>query len=100
MKTALSSPPCLVGPRTTAEARIALKAYDQVRRPRTQRIVESSRETGLILAGFKQETELNLDTLKERILPRWDFIVGFDTAKHRDEAVAIMDQELRCSQDI
>ena len=38
--------------KTTAEARIALKIYDQVRRPRTQRIVESSRGTGWIVAGF------------------------------------------------
>jgi salicylate hydroxylase len=81
--------------KTTAEARIALKVYDQVRRPRTQRIVESSRGTGLIVAGFKPETKLNLSTLREKLLPRWSFIVDFDIAKHHDEAVAIMDRELK-----
>lgn len=40
--------------RTPVEAVAALKAYDQVRRPRTQRIVESSRETGDMLIGVHE----------------------------------------------
>lgn len=79
--------------KTTTKARIALNVYDQVR-PRTQRIVELSRETGMIVAGLKQKTELNLNTLREKLLPRWNFIIDFDNAKHRDEAVAIMEREL------
>ena len=47
------------------------------------------------MQGFKPETELHLKTLREMLLPRWSFIVDFDNAKHRDEAVAIMDRELK-----
>ena len=37
--------------KTPVEVLTALKVYDQVRRPRTQRIVESSRATGDMLTG-------------------------------------------------
>lgn len=77
-----------------AEAIIALKVYDQSRRPRTQRIVESSRETGRILAGRGSETGLDLEKLREKLLPRWDFIIDFDNEKHRDEALELMEAEL------
>jgi salicylate hydroxylase len=81
--------------KTPAEARTALKVYDQVRRPRTQRIVESSRGTGLIVLGLGEETKLDFKKLREKLLPRWDFIIDFDNKKHRDEAVEIMEQELQ-----
>lgn len=77
-----------------AEAIIALKVYDQLRRPRTQRIVESSRETGKILAGRGFETGLDLEKLRDKLLPRWDFIIDFDNEKHRDEALELMEAEL------
>lgn len=81
--------------KTTVEAQIALKVYDQVRRPRTQRIVESSRNTGLILLGLNADMGLDLHKLREGLLPRWDFIVDFDNEKHRDKAVEIMEQLLK-----
>ena len=81
--------------KTPAEARTALKVYDQVRRPRTQRIVESSRDTGLIVAGLGEETKLDFGKLRAKLLPRWDFIVDFDNEKHRDEAVEMMERELK-----
>ncbi|THC93700.1 hypothetical protein EYZ11_006811 [Aspergillus tanneri] len=80
---------------TAAEARTSLKVYDQVRRPRTQRIVESSRGTGLIVSGLSEETKLDLGKLRANLLPRWDFIVDFDNEKHRDEAVEMMERELK-----
>ncbi|PYI19484.1 salicylate hydroxylase [Aspergillus japonicus CBS 114.51] len=80
---------------TAAEARTALQAYDQVRRPRTQRIVESSRATGLVLCGLGEETRLDLRSLRWSLLPRWDFIVDFDNEKHRDEAVELMERVLK-----
>ncbi|KAK2595021.1 hypothetical protein QQS21_007275 [Conoideocrella luteorostrata] len=80
--------------KNTAQAVVALRVYDQVRRPRTQRIVESSRETGMILTGRGGETGLDLAKLKEKLLPRWAFIVDFDNAKALDEAVQLMDEEL------
>ncbi|TVY14007.1 6-methylsalicylic acid decarboxylase atA [Lachnellula arida] len=81
--------------KTPAEALAALKVYDQVRRPRTQRIVESSRATGLIVAGLGEQTKLDIGKLRENVLPRWDFIIDFDNEKHRDEAVEMMERELK-----
>jgi len=82
--------------KTPAEALAALKVYDQVRRPRTQRIVESSRGTGLIMAGLGEETKLDFEKLRANLLPRWDFIVDSDNEKHRDEALEMMERELKC----
>ncbi|KAI1772912.1 FAD/NAD(P)-binding domain-containing protein [Hypoxylon cercidicola] len=81
--------------KSPTEALTALKVYDHVRRPRTQRIVESSRVTGLILAGRGEETGLDLGMLREKLVPRWDFIADFDNEKHRDEAVELMERELK-----
>lgn len=78
--------------KSTKEAENALKAYDEVRRPRTQRIVDSSRGTGEILSGRGGETKMPLDQVKEKLVHRWDFILGIELEKHRDEAVAIMDR--------
>lgn len=78
--------------KTMCEAVNALKAYDQVRRPRTQRIVESSLGTGAIMTGRGGETKMPLDQVKEKLAHRWDFILGIELEKHRDEAIAIMDR--------
>ncbi|KAI2605278.1 salicylate hydroxylase [Hypoxylon fragiforme] len=80
--------------RTPSEALTALKAYDRVRRPRTQRIVESSRATGEMLMGRHAET--GLDPKKFRsFCARWDFIIEIDMEKHRDEALQIMEAGLK-----
>lgn len=80
--------------RIPSEAVTALRVYDQVRRPRTQRVVESSRVTGDIMTGKGQETGLELAKLKEKLLPRWEFIIDFDVEKHIKEAREIFEREL------
>lgn len=80
--------------KSVAEARVALGVYDQARRPRTQRIVESSRGTGVIMTGKGEETGLNLEKLRQKLLPRWDFILDFDNKKACDDAVEMMTAEL------
>ena len=80
--------------RIPSEAVTALRVYDQVRRPRTQRVVESSRATGDIMTGKGQETGLELAKLKEKLLPRWEFITDFDVEKHIKEAREIFAREL------
>ncbi|KAK4233165.1 salicylate hydroxylase [Achaetomium macrosporum] len=74
-----------------AEARLALQAYDAVRRPRTQRIVESSRGTGAILSGQGGDAD---PYVKEpgTLLRRWDFIVDLNVEEHVKEAVEVMDR--------
>lgn len=78
--------------KTTKDAVNALKAYDEVRRPRTQRIVESSRGTGVIMTGRGGETKMPLEQVREKLVHRWDFILDIDLEKHRDEAIIIMDR--------
>lgn len=77
--------------KSPVEAVAALRVYDQVRRPRTQRIVESSRATGDMLIGVK---ELDAETAKS-FMSRWDFIIDIDMEKHRDEALQMMEKELK-----
>lgn len=77
--------------KTPAEAITALKVYDHVRRPRTQRIVESSKATGDMLIGVH---ELDPETSKS-FMSRWDFIIDIDMEKHRDEALQTMENELK-----
>ncbi|KAI1272727.1 hypothetical protein F5Y07DRAFT_378971 [Xylaria sp. FL0933] len=76
---------------TPSEAVTALQVYDQVRRPRTQRIVESSRVTGTMLSGSEG---LDQETLRT-FMSRWDFIVDIDMERHRDEAIQMMEAKLR-----
>ncbi|KAI1656175.1 hypothetical protein F4813DRAFT_397624 [Daldinia decipiens] len=80
--------------KTPTEALTALKVYDQVRRPRTQRIVESSRITGNMLIGRSEETKL-VPKMFKSFLSRWDFIIDIDMEKHRDEALRMMEAGLK-----
>lgn len=66
----------------------AFKAYDQVRRSRTQRIVESSYGTGLILSGRGEGTGLDIEKIRKVLPERWTFIYSFDPAEHKEEALA------------
>ncbi|USW55955.1 Putative FAD-binding domain, FAD/NAD(P)-binding domain superfamily [Septoria linicola] len=73
--------------RSPEQAPVALQVYDEARRQRTQDIVESSRNTGLIFTGKNPEYPMDYAGLKGRLPPRWDFILDFDNGKARDEAV-------------
>jgi len=75
------------------EAQVALKAYDHVRRPRTQRIVESSLGTGMMLLGKGGQTGVEMKE-SGNLLPRWDFILDIDMLEHRNEAIQKMLDEL------
>ncbi|XXH04027.1 hypothetical protein Hte_010438 [Hypoxylon texense] len=79
--------------KTPTEARKALDVYDKIRRPRTQRIVESSRGTGEIMTGRNPEFGLDLEKMRTGLLPRWDFILDLDMVGHRDEALKMLRKE-------
>lgn len=64
----------------------AFMAYDEVRRPRSQSIIYSSRETGLMMCGKAPGTGLDVAKLREALPPRWDFIHHFNLEKHMDDA--------------
>ncbi|KAI0189061.1 hypothetical protein F4808DRAFT_445754 [Astrocystis sublimbata] len=82
--------------RSPIEAQAALKAYDHVRRPRTQRIVESSRVTGMMLLGKGGQTGMEMKK-SGNLLPRWDFILDLDMLEHRNQAIQKMLDELAVS---
>jgi salicylate hydroxylase len=69
----------------------AFKAYDQVRRPRTQRIVHSSAEVGVMLCGRGPGLGLDVEKIREAMPGRWAFIMGLDMGEHKREAVEILE---------
>lgn len=85
----------LLGKATSpADGQTALKVYDQIRRPRTQKIVDSSWVTGKMLMGVDESAGMDPVKLKEALLHRWDFILDFDMPQHREEAISLMTQQL------
>jgi salicylate hydroxylase len=75
----------------------SFKAYDQVRRPRTQRIVHSSAEVGMMLCGRGEGLGLDVEKIREAMPGRWAFIMGLDMGEHKAEALGIL-QDLRESE--
>ena len=70
----------------------ALRAYDEVRRPRTQRIVDSSRVSGLIMSGRGDGVGLEVEKMREALAERWGFIHDFDMKRHKEDALAILNR--------
>ncbi|KAJ4391058.1 hypothetical protein N0V93_004672 [Gnomoniopsis smithogilvyi] len=77
-----------------ADAIVALRVYDKIRRPRTQKVIESSRGTGFMMTGRGEDTGLQAHLLEEKLCPRWDFIHNLDMEKHQSEAIEMLEQEL------
>ncbi|KAI6083364.1 salicylate hydroxylase [Hypoxylon rubiginosum] len=71
------------------EITAAFKAYDMVRRPRCQKVVDTSRETGLLFCG---EFGLDVAELRAEISTRWSFILDLDMEAHRQEAMKYFTQ--------
>ncbi|KAI1211102.1 salicylate hydroxylase [Annulohypoxylon truncatum] len=87
----------LLGNATTAvQIDAAFRAYDAVRRPRAQRIVDSSRETGLIMTGQDAEAGLDPEKLRPVLKSRWDFIYGIDFVAYKEEALVKMREFETC----
>ena len=77
--------------KTPAQIEAAFKAYDSIRRPRAQAIVDSSRQTGRILTTLERDIGTDPQKLGAALAPRWGFIYDFDIGKHREKAVAAME---------
>jgi len=67
----------------------AFQAYDQVRRPRTQRIIHSSSGTGIIICGRNPDIGLDMEKIRDALPDRWAFIYGQDQMEHKQEALAV-----------
>lgn len=72
----------------------AMQGYDAVRRPRSQRVVQSSKGTGQILSG-RSDAGLDPAKLRAALAGRWDFIFDADLAAEREAAYRIMQAVLR-----
>lgn len=75
-----------------SEINYAFRAYSDVRRNRCQRVIDSSRGTGLIFCGQDPEAGLEPDKIMGLLAPRWGFIGGIDFAVYKEEALAKMKQ--------
>jgi salicylate hydroxylase len=64
------------------------KAYDAVRRPRSQRVVASSKITGQILCGREPGIGLDPQKIREALAPRWGFIMSLDMKDHKRDALS------------
>lgn len=48
----------------------------------------------LRMTGMNKETGLDLEQLRQKVPRAWDFIFDLDMAKHRDDAIHLMDLKL------
>ncbi|KAI0153309.1 salicylate hydroxylase [Xylariaceae sp. FL1272] len=70
----------------------AFKAFDAVRRPRCQRIIDSGRETGNIMCGQHPDVSLDTKEMKEALEAKWGFILDLDMMLHQEDALEMMRQ--------
>lgn len=75
----------------------ALAAYDQVRRPRAQRIVSTSREAGQLVSMSQPGVGDDLDIMRETLDTRLQWIWDRDLVAQNDEAVKLF-QEAKVSE--
>ncbi|KAI0101092.1 FAD/NAD(P)-binding domain-containing protein [Daldinia grandis] len=72
----------------------ALRAFDQVCRPRAEQATRLSAETGLLITGRAPGIGLNADLLQQHLRHKFEFILNVDIEAYRTAAVSIMDQLL------
>jgi salicylate hydroxylase len=63
------------------------KVHDEVRRPRSQRVVASSKITGLISWNGRLDVGFDPDKIRNALAPRWDFIKCLDVKDHKRAAL-------------
>jgi salicylate hydroxylase len=73
---------------TPDDINAAFKAFDAVRRPRGQRVIDSSREAGRILCGRDEEAGLDPSRIRVKLANRLDFILGIDMEMHKKDALS------------
>lgn len=73
------------------------KAYDEVRRPRTQEVTRTSREMGDMIEYLHSDIGTNLVKLKENLEGRMAWIWEVDLNEEVDRGVTIAKDELRSS---
>ncbi len=72
----------------------AFAAYDQVRRPRSQRVVTTSREAGRLYGMMAEGVGGDLEKIRERTGRRMEWIWNRDLERQNGEAVALFEESL------
>lgn len=72
----------------------AFAAYDQVRKPRSQRVVKTSREAGALFGMMAEGVGSDLQKIGERAQNRMHWIWNRDLGKQNSEAVALFEESL------
>ena len=70
----------------------AFAAYDQVRKARSQRVVTTSREAGLLFAMKAKGVGDDLEKIKEKTETRTNWIWNRDMEKQNAEAIALYEE--------
>ena len=72
----------------------AFAAYDQVRRPRSQKVVTTSREAGRLGAFEEEGVGSNIEKVRERLSNRMHWIWNRDMVAQNAEAVRLFEESL------
>ena len=72
----------------------ALAAYDQVRKARSQRVVTTSRESGILFAMKAKGVGEDFEKIKEKTETRMNWIWKRDLEKQNAEAIALYEESL------
>lgn len=70
----------------------ALAAYDQVRRPRAQRVVSTSRESGQLMSMQQSGVGDNVEKMREKLDTRMHWIWHRDLVAQNEAAVKLFDE--------
>ena len=76
----------------SSELERAFRAYDTSRRPRTQRLVTTSRDAGMLYDFQKERVGDDPELFKQDLLQRMRWIWDTDLEQHCDDAVKLMNQ--------
>ncbi|KAI1800519.1 FAD/NAD(P)-binding domain-containing protein [Daldinia bambusicola] len=74
---------------SAGEINAAFKAFDTVRRPRCQQIIDSGRKTGRLFCGQDEEAGVNPAKLNEALGQTFGHI-ALDLKSHKEEALTLM----------
>jgi salicylate hydroxylase len=76
----------------SSELERAFRAYDAVRRPRTQRLVTTSRDAGMLYDLQKEGVGDDPELVKRDLLERMKWVWDLDLAQHCEQAVELLDK--------
>ena len=89
----LSTLLCSIRGRDSSKLERAFHAYDAVRRPRTQRLVTTSRDAAMLYDFQKEGVGDDPELFKQDLVQRMKWIWNIDLAEHCEEALKLMNSD-------